>query len=206
MLSGCGAVRSDRPSILHQADERKSHHATLNDLDDGLVVQPHNDDYPFVARRGHHQRFPSIADDPTGSLTGTADNNARKGVPDRNNLPHARIDEAVAARSGGCLTTLFEALVLLIGKDLPGMLTDPQSCPVLNVCSVGYIGRIFAAEMVDRAIIDFIKGEGPENVVTLRVLNLALHPVQINLASIQGAQLLSESLLKALEVFRFVAQ
>jgi hypothetical protein len=234
MRARCFTVRPDRPRKLCQADERKSRQALLNRLDDGLVgqvVEHHNNGCTFVVCRGHQQHFPSIAEDPTGSLTGTADNNARNGVPGSNHLPHARIDDAIAARCVGCLITLFEALIPRISKDRLRMLTDPpkelffaegfedynpsvvrgklpyrfskspafqilekqgialhpQDTPVLDVCSIGWIDRIFVAEMVDVAIIDFIKIEGAEKAVILSVLNLGVHSIQIKVAPIQGA-------------------
>src|SRR6266478_5787994 len=87
-----------------------------------------------------------------------------------------------------------------------GIALYPHGTPVLDICSVGWIGRICAAEMVDGAIVDFIKVEGAEKVVALCVLNLILHSAQIKVAPIQGAQLLCQSFLKTFEVSLFMAQ
>jgi hypothetical protein len=86
-----------------------------------------------------------------------------------------------------------------------GIALHPHGTPVLDICSVGWIGRICAAEMVDGAIVDFIKIEGAEKVVALCVLNLILHSAQIKVAPIQGAQLLCQSFLKTFEVSLFMA-
>jgi hypothetical protein len=55
-----------------------------------------------------------------------------------------------------------------------GVAFYPQSSTVLHIGSIGWIVCILVAEIVDVTVIDFIKIEGPEKVVVLRVLDLIL--------------------------------
>jgi hypothetical protein len=87
-----------------------------------------------------------------------------------------------------------------------GVAFYPLSNPALHIGSIGWIGRILAAEIVDVMSIDFIKIERPEKVVVLRVLNLVLDSAQIKQTSVQDAEFLCQSFLKSLEVSLFVAQ
>jgi len=68
-----------------------------------------------------------------------------------------------------------------------GVAFYPWSNTVLHIGSIDWIDRILAAEIVDVTSIDFIKKEGPEQVVVLRVLDLVLNAAQIKLTSIQDA-------------------
>jgi hypothetical protein len=89
---------------------------------------------------------------------------------------------------------------------IEGIALLPGSSFLFNRGAVNGICGIFAAEIVDVAIVDFIEIEGAEKVVVLRALNLIPHPAQVKVTPIQGTQLLGQRFLETLEVLLFVAQ
>lgn len=121
--------------------------AVLNHHGEELIVQCHNHMRVYIMCRGHQQRFSYIADDSTGPLTGTADDDTRNRVPDRNHLLHLWIASASAASSLRWLLKLPEALVRWISKNLLGMSTDPPKELLfkegLELCyPVGVLGKL----------------------------------------------------------------